>query len=111
MTFKALHDFEVRQRRLDGSREALARLRDQAGKRKLSQKQITEPATRSLVENKSARYFSYLVEEGFFSFWLRRDEYRRQRRHDGLFVLRPQCVRPREPRPRPTSERTRSRPT
>ena len=86
--FKALHDFEVRQRRLERSREALARLREQAAKRKLSQKEITERATRILVENKSARYFSYLPEKGFFSFWLKRDEYRRQRRHDGLFVLR-----------------------
>ena len=86
--FKALHDFEVRQRRLERSREALARLREQAAKRKLSHKEITERATRILVENKSARYFSYLPEKGFFSFWLKRDEYRRQRRHDGLFVLR-----------------------
>jgi transposase len=86
--FKALHDFEVRQRRLERSQEALLRLREQAGKRKLSQKEITERATRILVENKAARYFSHLAEKGFFSFWLRRDEYRRQRRHDGLFVLR-----------------------
>jgi transposase len=86
--FKALHDFEVRQRRLERSQEALLRLGEQAGKRKLSQKEITERATRILVENKASRYFSHVAEKGFFSFWLRRDEYRRQRRHDGLFVLR-----------------------
>jgi transposase len=85
---KALHDFEVRERRLERSLEALGRLREQASARKLSQKQIVERATRILVENKSARYFAYLAEKGFFSFWLRRDVYRRQRRHDGLFVLR-----------------------
>jgi transposase len=29
-----------------------------------------------------------VAEKGFLSFWLKRDVYRRQRRHDGLFVLR-----------------------
>jgi transposase len=85
---KALHDFEVRQRRLERSREALARLQKQAAKLKLSQKTIIERATRILVENKSTQYFSYVAEKSGFSFWLRRDVYRRQRRHDGLFVLR-----------------------
>lgn len=85
---KALHDFEVRERRLERSLEALRRLRDHAAARKLSQKQIVERATRILVANKSAQYFAYLAEKGFFSFWLKRDLYRRQRRHDGLFVLR-----------------------
>ncbi len=46
-----------------------------------------ELATRILVANKSAQYFSYVANKGDFSFWLRRDIYRRQRPHDGLFVL------------------------
>ncbi|HET6346290.1 MAG TPA: IS1634 family transposase, partial [Myxococcota bacterium] len=85
---KALHDFEVRERRLERSLEALRRLREQAAVRKLSQKQIMERATRILVEHKSAQYFGYLANKAFFSFWLKRDVYRRRRRHDGLFVLR-----------------------
>lgn len=86
--FKALHDFEVRQRRLERSREALQRLRQQAATKRLNQKEIVERATRILVENKAARYFNHLAEKGSFIFWLKREEYRRQRRHDGLFVLR-----------------------
>jgi transposase len=85
---KALHDFEVRERRLERSLQALRRLREQAAARRLSQKQIVERATRILVENKSAQYFGYLADKAFFSFWLKRDLYRRRRRHDGLFVLR-----------------------
>src|SRR5262249_8077001 len=52
------------------------------------QKAIIERTTRILVETKSTQYFSYVAEKGGFSFWLRRDVYRKQRRHDGLFVLR-----------------------
>jgi transposase len=89
--FKALHDFEVRWRRLERSLAALAKLRGQAAgrkKKKLSDKQIVERATRILVANKSAGYFTFGAEKGSFSFRLKRDEYRQQRRHDGLFVLR-----------------------
>ena len=85
---KALHDFEVRERRLERATQALARLREHAARVKLNQKAIIERTTRILVETKSAQYFSYVAEKGGFSFWLRRDVYRKQRRHDGLFVLR-----------------------
>lgn len=85
---KALHDFEVRQRRLERAQDALARLREHAARAKLNQKAIIQRATRILVETKSSQYFSYVAEKGGFSFWLRRDVYRKQRRHDGLFVLR-----------------------
>ena len=40
------------------------------------------------MRHTSARYFTHAVENGQFSFSIRRDEYRQERRHDGLFVLR-----------------------
>ena len=86
--FKALHDFEVRERRLERARDALAGLREQATKRKLGKEYLIQRATRILVENKAAQYFNYVADKGSFIFWLRRDVYRQQRRHDGLFVLR-----------------------
>lgn len=86
--FKALHDFEVRERRLERARTALAGLREQAARRKLSRQYLIQRATRILVESKAGQYFSYVAEQGSFIFWLRRDVYRQQRRHDGLFVLR-----------------------
>jgi transposase len=75
-------------RALERALEGLQRLRQRATKEKLSQKAIVERATRILVEAKVAKYFSYVVERGFFSFWLRRDVYRQERRRDGFFVLK-----------------------
>lgn len=85
---RAEHDFEVRERRLERALEPLARLRQRAAKEKLPEKAIVERATRILVENKVAKYFNYSAERGFFSFWLRRDIYREERRQDGFFVLK-----------------------
>jgi len=85
---RAEHDFEVRERRLERALEALNRLRGRAPKEKLSAKALVERATRILVESKVAKYFSYTAERGFFSFWLRRDLYRQERREDGFFVLK-----------------------
>jgi len=85
---KALHDFEVRERRLERTRDALAGLREQASQQKYSKETLIRRATRILVENKTSQYFSYVANKSSFIFWLRRDAYRKQRRHDGLFVLR-----------------------
>ena len=85
---RAEHDLEVRERRLERALEALNRLRGRAPKEKLSEKALVERATRILVESKVAKYFSYTAERGFFSFWLRRDLYRQERREDGFFVLK-----------------------
>lgn len=85
---RAEHDYEVRERRLERAIEGLQRLRQRAPKEKLNEKAIVERATRILIEAKVAKYFAYVAERGFFSFWLRRDLYRRERRLDGFFVLK-----------------------
>jgi hypothetical protein len=85
---RARRDFEVRRRRLKRSRERLIRPRAQAAKRRLGPKRIIEQATRILTRYKTIRYFSYVADKGVFIFWLRRDVYRKQRRHDGFFVLK-----------------------
>ncbi len=83
--FKALHDFEVRARRI---RRGAADLRQlQAACKKLKQRRITERATRIVTEHKCNGYFVYEVADGSFSFRLDRTRYREQRRHDGVFVL------------------------
>jgi len=38
-------------------------------------------------EHKTSQYFGYLAFDGSLSFWLERAHYRRQRRHDGIFIL------------------------
>lgn len=85
--FKARHDFEVRARRIRRALAELHELRQRAAQEKLSVRRITERATRILASHKCARYFTYEVEAGAFSFRIDRDEYAQQRRHDGVFVL------------------------
>jgi len=85
--FKARHDFEVRDRRLRRAADDLRRLRDQAGRDALSARRIIERVTKILVQHKCARFFTYEATDGALSFRLDRDQYRQQRRHDGVFVL------------------------
>ncbi len=85
--FKARHDFEVRDRRLRRALDELGRLRAQAQRDKLSARRIVERVTKILVGHKCARYLAYEAADGQLSFRLDRDQYRQQRRHDGIFVL------------------------
>jgi transposase len=85
--FKARHDFEVRDRRLRRALDDLRRLRAQAQREKLSARRIIERATKILSQHKSARYLTYEAAPGTLNFRLDRDQYRQQRRHDGVFVL------------------------
>lgn len=85
--FKAVHDFQVRARRIRRALPELKELRARAAKEGLSVRRITERATRILTAHKCARYFAYTVEAGRFEFAIDRDEYAQQRRHDGVFVL------------------------
>ena len=85
--FKARHDFEVRDRRLRRAVEDLRRLQAQAGRDELSARRIIERVTKVLSQHKCARYFTYDAAPGMLTFRLDRDQYRQQRRHDGVFVL------------------------
>jgi len=85
--FKARHDFEVRDRRLRRVLDDLRRLRAQAQREKLSARRIIERVTKILSQHKSARYLTYEAAPGRLSFRIDRDQYRQQRRHDGVFVL------------------------
>ncbi len=83
--YKALHDRLVRARRLERTRSDLRQL--QARATKLKRRTLIERATRILAEHKTSQYFGYLAWDGSLSFWLERAHYRRQRRHDGIFIL------------------------
>ena len=83
--YKALHDRLVRTRRLERTRSDLRQLQARAAK--LKRRTIIERATRILAEHKTSQYFGYLAGDGGLSFWLERAHYRRQRRHDGVFIL------------------------
>ena len=83
--YKALHDRLVRARRLERTRSDLRHLQARAAK--LKRRTLIERATRILAEHKTSQYFSYLALDGSLSFWLERAHYRRQRRHDGIFIL------------------------
>src|SRR5215831_1555446 len=85
--FKARHDFEVRDRRLRRALEELRRLQVQASRDNLSARRIVERVTKILTSHKCARYLTYEAADGQLSFRLDRDQYRQQRRHDGVFVL------------------------
>jgi transposase len=83
--YKAIHDRLVRARRLQRTRNDLRLLQARAAK--LKRRTIIERATRILAEHKTTQYFGYLAGDGGLSFWLERSHYRRQRRHDGIFIL------------------------
>ena len=83
--YKALHDRLVRARRLERTRSDLRQLQARAAP--LKRRTLIERATRILAEHKTSQYFGYLAGDGGFSFWLERAHYRRQRRHDGIFIL------------------------
>jgi transposase len=85
--FKARHDFEVRDRRLRRALAELRRLQAQAEHDKLSARRIIERVTKILTTHKCARFLTYEAAAGQLSFRLDRDQYRQQRRHDGVFVL------------------------
>jgi len=83
--YKAIHDRLVRARRLERTRNDLRQLQARAAK--LKRRTLIERATRILAEHKTSQYFGYLAGDGGLSFWLERAHYRRQRRHDGVFIL------------------------
>lgn len=85
--FKAEHDFEVRARRIRRALVELNKLRERAPKDSLTQTRLTELVTKCLTRNKCARYFTCSVGPGRLQIHLNRDEYREQRRFDGVFVL------------------------
>jgi len=83
--YKAIHDRLVRGRRLERTRNDLRQLQARAAT--LKRGTIIERATRIPAEHKTTQYFGYLAGDGGLSFWLERSHYRRQRRHDGIFIL------------------------
>jgi len=85
--FRALHDGEVRQHRLEQTRTELAQLQRRASKANLSERQCIERATRILVGHKTRKYFTYEASKGEFRYRLNRAVYRRERGQDGIFVL------------------------
>jgi transposase len=85
--FKARHDFEVRDRRLRRALDDLRRLRDQASSGELSARRLIERVTKILGQHKCARFLTYQAADGALTFKLDRDQYRQQRRHDGVFIL------------------------
>jgi transposase len=85
--FKARHDFEVRERRLRRAFDELRQLRERAGRDQLGARQIIERVTKIVNRHKCARYVIYEAADGALNFGLDRDQYRQQRRHDGVFVL------------------------
>jgi hypothetical protein len=85
--YKAVHDFEVRARRIRRALPELHALRARAVKDHLGVQPITERATRILSTHQCARYFTYQAEFGLFGFRIDRVEYGQQRQHDGIFVL------------------------
>lgn len=85
--FKAMHDFQVRARRVRRALDELHRLRARASKDGLKPARITELVTKVLTRHKCARFFTYAARERELEFRVDRDEYRDQRRFDGVFVL------------------------
>ncbi len=83
--FKAVHDFQVRARRIRRALADLLPLQKRAGR--LKQRRLVERVTRILSEHKCAAYFTYEVADGSLRVRLDRGHYREQRRHDGVFVL------------------------
>lgn len=83
--FKALHDFEVRSRRIRTALQQLGQLQRQAAD--LDAQTLTERAVRILVKAKCRHYFQLTVGAGQLRFHLHRAYYRTQRRHDGVLVL------------------------
>ena len=67
--------------------DELGRLQAQARREKLSARRIIERVTKIVNGHKCARYLKYEAAPATLSFWLDRDQYRQQRRHDGVFVL------------------------
>ncbi len=84
---RAEHDDEVRTRRIRRAGEELQVLRRRAPKEHLSERALVERATRILVQHKAAKYFTYQAGAGAFTFSLRREVVREERRRDGVFVL------------------------
>jgi transposase len=81
--YKARHDFEVRARRVRRALPELQQLQRRARHERLSAQRITK----ILTLHKCGRYFTYAIKPGALDFRLDREEYRQQRRHDGIFVL------------------------
>lgn len=85
--FKAGHDFAVRARRVKRALADLATLKGQAAKGKLERDRLVERATRILVTHKCNRFIEVSYGKAGIEFRIDREEYREQRRHDGIFIL------------------------
>lgn len=85
--FKAGHDFAVRARRIKRALADLATLKGQAVKGKMERDRIVERATKILVTHKCNRFIAVAYGKAGIEFRIDRNEYREQRRHDGVFVL------------------------
>ncbi len=85
--FKASHDFAVRARRIRRALTDLATLKGQVAKGKMERDRIIERATKILVTHKCNRFITVGYGQVSIEFRIDRQEYREQRRHDGVFVL------------------------
>jgi transposase len=85
--FKAGHDYAVRARRIKRALADLATLKGQVAKGKLERDRIVERATKILVTHKCNRFVKLTYGKAGIEFRINREEYREQRRHDGIFVL------------------------
>lgn len=85
--FKAGHDFAVRARRIRRALADLATLKGQVAKGKMERDRIVERATKILVTHKCNRFITVAYGKAGIEFGIDRQEYREQRRHDGVFVL------------------------
>jgi transposase len=86
--FRALHDRQVRLRRLRGAREALNRLARgvRAGTLR-RERQVAERVGRILSRHGVRTLIRWRLEEGVFRWGLDWEAYRRQRRLDGFYVF------------------------
>ncbi len=85
--FKAGHDFAVRAKRIRNALADLIALKGQVAKGRLERERIIERATRILVARKCNRFIEVTYGKSGIEFRIDRQEYRQQRRHDGVFVL------------------------
>lgn len=86
--YRAVHDRQVRLKRMKNARQKLNRLAAQvaAGKVK-TEREVTERATRVLSGQKVAKLVRWEFQEGRFEWGLDWEAYRHQHRLDGFYVL------------------------
>jgi transposase len=86
--FRAAHERDVREKRLEQARQGLSRLQAQVRQGRLKDpRSITERATRLLSRARVAKYFRWSLAEGHLHFQLRQEVYAAQQQLDGMLVL------------------------